>query len=222
MSRQDHEGPFGGPPDRPVRRWRAVRVGILLVAATLALGVTGVAAYAAKLHLTGNFHAIVDEQAYRSGQPSAAELERYVQRVGVRTVINLRGENRGSPWYDEEVAAARRLGITHVDFRMSSRRELSQTEAARLIALMRDAEKPVLIHCNGGADRSGLASALYVAAIAGGDDDASEAQLSLAYGHISLSRNPAYAMDRTFEALERWLGVDDDDDDDDEEDGAVA
>lgn len=219
---QENRDPSGAPADRPVRRRPVLRGCFLLVAATLVIGVTGVVAYAARLHLTGNFHTVVDEQAYRSGQPSASELEQYVQRVGVRTVINLRGENRGSPWYDEEVAAARRLGIAHVDFRMSSRRELSQAEAARLITLMRDAEKPVLIHCNGGADRSGLASALYVAAIAGGNDDASEAQLSLAYGHISLSRNPAYAMDRTFEALEGWLGIDDDDDADDDEDGAWA
>jgi protein tyrosine/serine phosphatase len=32
--------------------------------------------------------------------------------------------------------------------------------------VFRKAEKPILVHCNSGADRSGLVSALYVAAIA--------------------------------------------------------
>lgn len=218
MSRRNDEAHLPNPPDRAGRAWRRLRTGILALAATLVIGVTGVVAYAAELYLTGNFHTVVEHEAYRAGQPSASELESYVQRVGIRTVINLRGENTGSPWYDEEVGAARRLGLAHIDFRMSSRRQLSQAEAAKLIVLMRDAEKPILIHCAGGADRSGLAAALYVAAIARGGDDASEAQLSLAYGHIPYSGNPAYAMDRTFEALETWLGVDDDDDDDDDQD----
>jgi hypothetical protein len=33
-----------------------------------------------------------------------------------------------------------------------------------------------------------------------------EAQILIRYGHISLSANPAIAMDRTFETLEPWLG----------------
>ncbi|WP_219928901.1 tyrosine-protein phosphatase [Palleronia abyssalis] len=52
--------------------------------------------------------------------------------------------------------------------------------------VIRDAPKPLLIHCRGGADRTGLTCALYVAGIDGRGEDAAEAQLSISYGHIGI------------------------------------
>jgi protein tyrosine/serine phosphatase len=97
--------------------------------------------------------------------------------------------------------------VAHVDFRMSASRELTQSEAERLLAILNAADKPLLIHCQSGADRSGLAAALYLAAIARHGEAAAEDQLSIRYGHIGLPHvSSAYAMDRTWETLERWLG----------------
>jgi uncharacterized protein (TIGR01244 family) len=162
--------------------------------------------YLGALQVTGNFHAVVAGALYRSAQPTAADIASYQQTYGIKTIVNLRGENVGSPWYDAEVAKARQLGIAHVNFRMSARRELTQAEAAELVALLEHAEKPVLVHCQAGADRSGLASALYMAAVAKLGEKAAEQQISIRYGHISLPISATYAMDRTFEALEPWLG----------------
>ena len=92
---------------------------------------------------------------------------------------------------------------------MSARRELTQAEAADLIGILKRAEKPVLIHCKAGADRTGLAAALYVAAVAKLGETAAENQISIRYGHISLPVSATYAIDRTFEALEPWLGFPD-------------
>jgi protein tyrosine/serine phosphatase len=89
---------------------------------------------------------------------------------------------------------------------MSAGQQLTQDRAAKLVAILKHAERPILIHCNGGADRSGLVSALYLAAIAQQGEKAAESQISIRYGHISLPFAPAYAMDVTFEALEPWLG----------------
>ncbi|MDO5706646.1 MAG: hypothetical protein Q4G49_16470 [Paracoccus sp. (in: a-proteobacteria)] len=64
-----------------------------------------------------------------------------------------------------------------------------------------------MIHCKSGADRTGLAAALYVAGIAKGGEFAAEWQLSPRYGHIGipwLSR--AWPMDLTWEAMEPALG----------------
>ena len=60
-----------------------------------------------------------------------------------------------------------------------------------------------------GYDRTGLASALYVASIAKGGEEAAEGQLSLRFGHVSLPFVPEYAMDQTWESLEPWLGFGD-------------
>lgn len=195
------------------RSWRAFKIRWIRALSTMvglgALVAASVGCYVGALRLTGNFHPVVDGQVYRSAQPSAQDLAYYVTKYGIRTIINLRGSNKGLSWYDAEIAQARALGVTHIDFGMSAYRELSQLDAERLIAVLEQAQKPVLIHCEGGADRSGLASALYVAAVAKLGEAAAEDQISIRYGHISLPLSAAYAMDRTFEALEPWLGFPD-------------
>ena len=178
------------------------RSALALLVATLGLG-----GYVGYLQLSGNVHSVVAGEIYRSAQPSTAQLTAYASRYGLRTVVNLRGANPGRPWYDQEVAASAHLGVAHVDFRMSASRELTQAEAERLLAILNAADKPLLIHCQSGADRSGLAAALYLAAIARHGEAAAEDQLSIRYGHIGLPHvSSAYAMDRTWERLEPWLG----------------
>ncbi len=159
------------------------------------------------LQLTGNFHEVVLGELYRSAQLSAGDLATYAREKGIRSVLNLRGADRGAPWYHSEVRASRDLGIAHLDFAMSAGRALTRAEAVRLVALMRDAPKPLLIHCRAGADRSGLAASLYLAAIEGAAEERSEAQLSFRYGHIGIPwLSQTYAMDEAWESLEPWLG----------------
>jgi hypothetical protein len=58
-----------------------------------------------------------------------------------------------------------------------------------------------LIHYDSGYDRSGLASALYLAVIEKKNMCAAESQLSVWFGHFSLPFLRSYAMDRTFESV---------------------
>lgn len=179
--------------------------GFLLFAIAPAVIICG--GFYAYMHATTNFHSVISGELYRSSQPSAGTIAQLHRDYGIKTIINLRGDNSGRGWYDSEIAQAKELDITHIDFRMSSRHELTQEQAAKLVQLMRDAPKPLLIHCQAGADRTGLASALYLAAISKTSENVAENQMSIYYGHIPLSINSAYAMDRTFEKLETWLGL---------------
>lgn len=156
---------------------------------------------------TTNFHPVIAGELYRSSQPSAAMIADLQKQYGIKTIINLRGDNTGHHWYDREITEAKHLDINHIDFRMSSNKELTQAQAAELVEIMRNAPKPILLHCQAGADRTGLASALYLAAIAKTSAATAEGQMSIIYGHLSLSFARAYAMDRTFEKLEPWLGL---------------
>lgn len=118
------------------------------------------------IQLLGNFHEVVAGQLYRSNQPSSEQLVRYTGDNGIKTVINLRGENESEDWYKDEIKTSRELGLTHIDFGMSARHELDMTKVNQLVAIMRDAPKPILIHCKSGADRTGLATALYLGRVA--------------------------------------------------------
>lgn len=160
----------------------------------------------------GNEHTTIPGELYRSAQPTAKDIELYTKRYGIKSIVNLRGENIGSPWYDEEAATAKMLGIPLINFRMKGARELTNEQAFELIDVMRKAPKPLLIHCRAGADRTGLAAALYMAGVAKVPEEDAEDQLSLRYGH--LPRFPfwwtqAQAMQRTFERMEPLLGYPD-------------
>ena len=168
-----------------------------------------VAAFLAIQQGLGNFHTVVEGELYRSAQLQSGDIAAYQQQYHIKSIINLRGENTGAEWYDTEVKEAAQAGVTHLNFRMSSKRELSQEQAAQLIAMMHDAPKPLLIHCRAGSDRTGLASALYVAAVSKGGEEAAERQLWLYYGHLPLFFTSAYAMNRSFENLEAYLGFGD-------------
>jgi protein tyrosine/serine phosphatase len=102
------------------------------------------------LQMTGNFHTVVAAEFYRSGQLTPAQIAKYAKEYGIKTIINLCGDNAGRSWYDAEVGEASRLGINHIDFGMSARRELTASQADALIVLMKGTQKPILIHCKEG------------------------------------------------------------------------
>lgn len=179
--------------------WPTLGFGALFVA-------LAVAAYCLFLFQTGNFHTVFPGELYRSAQLSSNDLETLHRRYGFKTILNLRGAHKGSAWYDAEVSKAAALGIAHMDFPMSPVKTLPDDRAKNLIALLEKAPKPILIHCKSGADRTGLASAFYIAAVKKGSEDTAEAQLSIAYGHFSLPFLGEYDMDQTFENLEPYLG----------------
>jgi protein tyrosine/serine phosphatase len=171
---------------------------ILLFAAFLGL----------QLHFD-NFHEVIPNELYRSAQLDAEDIKHHVEKKAIRSILNLRGAHEGQVWYDEEVAETERLGISHIDFKMSATEELSTEQALALIEVMRKAPKPMLIHCRSGADRTGLAAAFYVAAVAKLGEESAERQLWIHYGHLPFYFNGSYAMDRTFERLEPVLGFKD-------------
>jgi protein tyrosine/serine phosphatase len=168
----------------------------------------GLGTYLFAIQALGNFAVVVPGALYRSNQPTALQVADYAERYGIKTIVNLRGSNENATWYKNEVATARDLGIRHIDFKMVATKQLSVEESHRLVALLRDAPKPILIHCKSGADRTGLASVIYLNRIAGVDEDIAERQLSIRYGHFSIPFfSPTYAMDENWEKLEKVFGL---------------
>lgn len=120
---------------------------------------------------------------WRSNQPSPQRLARHAA-AGFKTILNLRGAAPQSFWLFEAEAAAAH-GITLHDLNMSARQAPSRAKLLALVDLMRDAQRPLLIHCKSGADRTGLAAALYLVCIEGRPLAEARAQLSWRYMHLS-------------------------------------
>jgi protein tyrosine/serine phosphatase len=174
-----------------------------LTAALLAgvLGAGGYAAYCGILIHEGNFHAVQPGVLYRSAQLTPAELRSFTREYAIKSVLNLRGAHAGQRWYDGEIAAAHDLGVAHYDYALSAKRAVTSAQIAELLNLLRQAPKPLLIHCNSGADRSGLVAALYEYAIGGDSAADADRQLSLAYGHFPYLTSRSGAMDDSFWAF---------------------
>ena len=180
---------------RPVR-WLATA--IATASASLLLGAAGLAIYCGAIIYDGNFHTVEDHVLYRSAQPGAAELRSFARQYGVKSVLNLRGANPGTHWYDEEVTASRNLGLSHYDYPLSAKRFVTRQQVAELLGIIREAPKPLLIHCQSGADRAGLVAALFRYALAGDSAAEADAQLSLVYGHFPYLTSRSGAMDNSF------------------------
>lgn len=89
-------------------------------------------------------------------------------------------------------------GARHFDYGIWASSIVTQKQIDEILAIIRAAPKPLLIHCRGGADRSGLISALYLAEVEGKPVDEAAGQLSLYYGHFPYLTSKTGAMDESF------------------------
>jgi protein tyrosine/serine phosphatase len=101
----------------------------------------------------------ISRDLVRSSQPWPFQLRSWRDQ-GIKTIINLRGEERGSH-YSLEQDACRRLGLTAIDFKLWSRAAPTRAMVEEAKRLFETIEYPALIHCKSGADRAGLMSVLY-------------------------------------------------------------
>jgi protein tyrosine phosphatase (PTP) superfamily phosphohydrolase (DUF442 family) len=185
---------LGLPP-----RWRR---SIRLLAAALAVVALLLATRVWYITLGGNFHTVVPGDVYRAGQPSAARLRALARSHHVRTVINLRGDNNDG-WYYEEHATAREVGMRVVDVGLWAKQPPPDDQFRLLVETLAEAEPAVLVHCNSGGDRSGLAAALAILLRTDGTLDEARRQLSLYYGHNCFGQ--AACHDRVLDRYKAWL-----------------
>lgn len=97
---------------------------------------------------------------FRSNHPDHDRLEDMVAR-GIRTILNVRGgQHLAHHKFEEE--SCRKLGLELVTVPMSARTAPEAETLLNLIRVMGEIEKPFLMHCKSGADRTGLAAAIYL------------------------------------------------------------
>ena len=197
------------PVDHAAHPRRGVRAlkRLALWGAAITLSVVATAALVwGTIQWGGNLHEVEPGRFYRSAQMDGPALRQTIKLHGIKTVLNLRGTNRGEPWYDQELSVTQADGVTHLDMSLSAYRELSPAQMAELARLMANAPKPLLVHCESGADRTGLASALYKLSQGVPLDQASD-ELSARYGHLPLLVPRSAAMDRSLASYAASLGT---------------
>jgi tyrosine-protein phosphatase SIW14 len=101
-----------------------------------------------------NFHQ-VDEHIYRGAQPNGQGFAG-LAKIGVRTVIDLRGEERS------EGSDVEHDGMHYVRLPWSGFWPPDHAQIEAVLALLNDSTQwPVFIHCKHGVDRTGTAIACY-------------------------------------------------------------
>jgi undecaprenyl-diphosphatase len=160
------------------------------------------ASYFVYIKEQGNFHPITPGEAYRSAQLDRDELEYYIKKYNIKSIVNLRGEHPDEPWYKEEKEVSSMHKIQHYSIPLSSSREPDEAVIRQLVEIFKNAPRPVLIHCQAGADRSGLAAAIWKVVVDNQPKPEAEKQLSLFYGHLPIGKTTA--MDNFFQ---NWTPV---------------
>ena len=141
-----------------------------------------------------NAHWISDELV-RTNQPWPHQLAEWKRR-GIKTVINLRGGFDAS-FHALEKDACRRLGLTMVDFTITSREVPSRARVHGAKELFETIEYPALMHCKSGADRAGIMSVFYMHFRKGVPIREAMDQLHIRYLHVKQGKTGV--LDYTFE-----------------------
>ena len=124
--------------------------------------------------------------AYRSNHPTRERMELYA-KMGIKTIINLRGANRYAH-FQFEVETCRELGLDLVNISLSARKAATRDRMLELIDLLTAVPTPFLLHCKSGADRTGFASAIYLNLIHGIPIKKAKKQLSLRHVHLHFTQ----------------------------------
>jgi protein tyrosine phosphatase (PTP) superfamily phosphohydrolase (DUF442 family) len=152
--------------------------------------------------LDRNKHVVVAGSVYRTAQLNPTQLDKFVRDHEIRTVINLRGRPF-SEWYPLETQVTQSLAVSQEDVTTSANRLPSPIEIRRLVEIFDRSEHPILMHCQQGADRTGLASAMYLLLYTDADYATARRQCSPRYGHFPFLTT--VAMDDFFDQYEDWL-----------------
>jgi len=147
---------------------------------------------------------VVEGQVYRSAQPRPAELERWIDALGIRSIVNLRGERGGAGWLPEERRVAASLGVAHYDVHLNADRMPPAARLREVVEILDSAPRPLLLHCKGGVERSGLVGAVAVL-LAGGDLDAARREFQLSKGFVPWIANSD--LPRVLDGYASWLAA---------------
>jgi protein tyrosine phosphatase (PTP) superfamily phosphohydrolase (DUF442 family) len=159
-------------------------------------------AWAQPIQMSGvpNFHK-VSEVLYRSAQPTDVGM-RTLQQMGIKTVVNLRSFHS-----DRDEIAGTHLRYEHISMKAW---HPEKEDVIRFLRIVCDRKRtPVLVHCQHGADRTGVMCALYRVTVQGwSKEQAIQEMTSGGFGFHAIWQNlPGWIQSLDVEAIKREAGI---------------
>lgn len=152
--------------------------------------------------LDHNKHVVIPNQIYRTAQLNHAEWLQYLTDHHITSVINLRGDWPDNHWYRVEKRFAQKHHLHYYSIRLQAYQLPPKKTLQELVNMLLIIKKPLVFHCEGGADRTGMASAISVILFnPDADVDDVKDQVSWYYNAIS-PRTVGYQMLQNYFA---WL-----------------
>jgi tyrosine-protein phosphatase SIW14 len=100
----------------------------------------------------------VNDRVYRGAQPTSEGFQ-YLAKIGVKTVLDLRENDRRSSAEEKVVTA---LGMQYVNVPMTGLAAPTASQTSQILSLLEgNSAGPVFVHCKRGADRTGAVIAAY-------------------------------------------------------------
>ena len=139
----------------------------------------------------------VDDDLYRSAQPTQKQLEKIINKYNIKTIINLRGKEHLKD-LKYEIKTAKQNNVDLISIDLNSRGFPSKEQIFEIYNIFKSIKYPALIHCKSGSDRTGLVAVLYLHLIKNVPLKKALKQLKFfPFGHIKYSQ--AGKLDFLFE-----------------------
>jgi protein tyrosine phosphatase (PTP) superfamily phosphohydrolase (DUF442 family) len=158
--------------------------------------------WARPMHVKGvpNLHKVSDS-LYRSAQPSAEGMAN-LKAIGIETIVNLRSFHS-----DRNEIGNTGLSYEHIYMKAWHPEE---EDAVRFLQIVTNPKRtPVLVHCQHGADRTGIMCALYRVAIQNWKKEEALREMTQGgFGFHEIWKNlPSWFENLDIEALKKKAGI---------------
>ncbi len=141
----------------------------------------------------------LNDSIYRSGQPESSNIP-YLEQIGMKGVLNLRSHHS-----DKEILSG--SGITDYTVEMKAD-AFTDKEIIKALQVIASSQKPLLIHCKQGSDRTGVVIAMYRIIFQGWSKEQALNELQNGgYGfHDQYTNIPSYLKNVDIDKIKHALG----------------
>jgi len=154
------------------------------------------------LYNTRIIHTVIEGRIYRSGQLSENALKSLISDKNIKSILNLRGEGDNLEWYMREKEITEEKHVKLYDVGISPNELPECRKLMNILDIVLTSERPLLVHCNRGVDRTGMVSTLALAIEKNPPLSELRKQFSFRYGVLPFSRSIGPYF---FSLYEQWL-----------------